>query len=400
MGVRQGAVLLSTTTSFRAGRPLDARRPRGAGRARPRAAGSRAGLGGQPRHHARSAAVTRAADDVRRGWAARRDRAGMDGARAAASSRRGGWAGASSSIGWTSRPRASGWASSTRCRSSTSARWAATYDDTADPRPHARRSSPNGASTTGARSSARLRPGGRGSADHRGSPDDGSPGGRTRPAASTDLLVDHWYSHAVGHVIEALRRCQGYAACDPELRISLVLNGASPTELAPCAPFVAETFGVPYTSFGVPVGSPRRALRRIPRDWDHVVHHPAATDPAQLRFEGLRRYYEAAGRHFRGRRTVGVAGATPPPVCATPETAALPPRARARGCAPGARRTARGRGDACRERSAVPLPVDRLVALDARRARPAVPDVGFAFVGMLSITDHDSGERPGRCGPR
>ena len=102
-------------------------------------------------------------------------------------------------------------------------------------------------------------------------------------------------------MIEALRRCQGYHACDPELRIALVLNRASPTELATCAPFVAEVYGVPYTSFGAPVGSPRRALQRVPRDWDYVVHHPAAFDPEEQRFEGLRRYYEAAGKHFRGR---------------------------------------------------------------------------------------------------
>ena len=95
------------------------------------------------------------------------------------------------------------------------------------------------------------------------------------PDGSTTLLVDHWYSHAVGHVIEGLRRCQGYHACDPELRIALVLNRASPAELATCVPFLAEVYGVPYTSFGAPVGSPRRALQRVPRDWDYVVHHPA-----------------------------------------------------------------------------------------------------------------------------
>ena len=132
------------------------------------------------------------------------------------------------------------------------------------------------------------------------------------PDGSTTLLVDHWYSHAVGHVIEGLRRCQGYHACDPELRIALVLNRASPAELATCVPFLAEVYGVPYTSFGAPVGSPRRALQRVPRDWDYVVHHPAAFDPEEQRFEGLRRYYEAAGKHFRGRRAVGVAGRAPP----------------------------------------------------------------------------------------
>ena len=38
------------------------------------------------------------------------------------------------------------------------------------------------------------------------------------------------------------------------------------------------------------------------------------TEAEQLSaFEGLRRYYEAAERHFRARLSVGVAGAPPPP---------------------------------------------------------------------------------------
>jgi hypothetical protein len=134
----------------------------------------------------------------------------------------------------------------------------------------------------------------------------------SEPTGAPTVLVDHWYSHAVGHVIEALRRCQGYHACDPTLRISLVLNGASPLELVRCAPFVREALPVPYTSFGRPEGSPRAALRRIPRDWDYVLHHPAASDPAHARFEGLRRYFDASTRHFRARITVGVAGQPPP----------------------------------------------------------------------------------------
>jgi hypothetical protein len=154
-----------------------------------------------------------------------------------------------------------------------------------------------------------------------------------RPASGgpPTLLVDHWYSPSVGSVIRALRRCQGYRACDPELRVSLVLNRASPTELAACAPFVHEIFAVPYTSFGAPAGSPRRALQRVPRNWDHVVHHPAATDPGEQRFEGMRRYYEAATRHFRGRLTVGIAGRPPPGYAPHQELRlALPPEARER----------------------------------------------------------------------
>lgn len=135
---------------------------------------------------------------------------------------------------------------------------------------------------------------------------------RRRPDGPPTVLLDHWYSHAVGHVIEALRRCQGYHACDPELRLSLVLNGDSPVELAGCVPFVEGAYAVPYTSFGRREGDPSAALRGVPRDWDHVLHHPAATDPEERRFEGLQAYYAASTRHFRPRLARGVVGGEPP----------------------------------------------------------------------------------------
>ena len=73
-------------------------------------------------------------------------------------------------------------------------------------------------------------------------------------------LVDHWYSHAVGHVIEALRRCQGYHACDPTLWIGLVLNAASPLELVRCAPLRRRDF------FPCPTraSADRRGARGVP----------------------------------------------------------------------------------------------------------------------------------------
>jgi hypothetical protein len=135
--------------------------------------------------------------------------------------------------------------------------------------------------------------------------------GREEPGG-TSVLVDHWYSHAVGHVIEALRRCQGYHAADPAVRPSLVLNGASPAELAGCVPFVAGVFAVPYTSFGKAEGRPRSALRGVPRDWDYVLRHPFSTDPDHARFEGFQAYVAASRRHFRARIASGVAGAAPP----------------------------------------------------------------------------------------
>ena len=46
----------------------------------------------------------------------------------------------------------------------------------------------------------------------------GSGGARETPTGAGRCSSNDWYSHAVGHVIEALRHCQGYHACDPELR--------------------------------------------------------------------------------------------------------------------------------------------------------------------------------------
>ena len=116
------------------------------------------------------------------------------------------------------------------------------------------------------------------------------------------LLVDHWYSHAVGHVIEALRRCQGYHACDPELDVGLVLNGASPIELARCAPFVREVFGVPYTCFGTTESATRGGrcgASRATGTTSSTIR--PSTEPEQMRrYEGLRRYYEAAHSALSG----------------------------------------------------------------------------------------------------
>jgi len=208
---------------------------------------------------------------------------------------------------------------------------------------------------------------------------------RRRQAADgrPTLLVDHWYSHAVGHVIEALRRCQAYHAADPSLRVSLVLNGASPTELASCVPFVEQAFAVPYSSFGPSREDPRKALRGVPRDWDHVVHHPASVDPEQQRFVGLQRYYAAARRHFRGRLGEGVVGVSPP---------AYEPHQTLRLALP----------EADRERATRELDGRLTIAVmpagsGARRLYPSlaswrlvldelerrIPGVGFAFVGRL-----------------
>jgi hypothetical protein len=125
------------------------------------------------------------------------------------------------------------------------------------------------------------------------------------------LLVDFWYAHPVGHAVEALRYCLGYAG--DEVEVSLLLNGATATELGSCAPFVRETYAVDYVDFLGRTGDPDAALERVPRDWDYVLDDQRSREPDQLELApGLRSYYQAAHRHFRAGIRHGTAGSEPP----------------------------------------------------------------------------------------
>jgi hypothetical protein len=127
------------------------------------------------------------------------------------------------------------------------------------------------------------------------------------------LLVNFWYAHPVGHAVEALRYCLGYHAGDEELEISLLLNGATATELGSCCPFIRETYAVDYVDFLGRMGDPDEALRPVPRDWDYVLDDQRSRQPDQLELAaGVRAYYQAAHRHFRARVRHGTAGSEPP----------------------------------------------------------------------------------------
>ena len=153
------------------------------------------------------------------------------------------------------------------------------------------------------------------------------------------------------------------------------------------------------------VGAPRRSSRRrtpcrtrastlpsaarggrssaFPRDWDHVVHHPAAFDPEEQRFEGLRRYYEAAGKHFRGRRAVGVAGQAPPDYAPHQRLRLEAARARA-GSRPhglGGRRSIAVMPAGSGARYLYPSTTSWLTVLDELGRR--FPDAAFASSGAL-----------------
>lgn len=78
------------------------------------------------------------------------------------------------------------------------------------------------------------------------------------------VLIDFFYAHPVGHAIEALAHAYALHVADPTREISILLNAATPTELAGCCPFLAATYAVaaPFAEPAPP--TPTRQLRRFP----------------------------------------------------------------------------------------------------------------------------------------
>jgi hypothetical protein len=127
------------------------------------------------------------------------------------------------------------------------------------------------------------------------------------------LLVDFYFAHPVGHVIEALRYALGYHRADPDLRIGLVLNGSAPTELAGLVPYVEAAYAVGAGLDFLHGGDARQALAHIPREWDWVVDDARRDHPGlRAAFPGLAAYYAAADMHFLATMGRGLAGAAPP----------------------------------------------------------------------------------------
>jgi hypothetical protein len=131
-------------------------------------------------------------------------------------------------------------------------------------------------------------------------------------ARTRTLLVNYWYAHPVGHAVEGLRLALGYKAANPDLRVSLLLNGATPVELAHCCPFLDAAYLVPFSSFEHIDGDPSAALAGVPRKWDYIVENHRARARSHDRFAGFRAFFDAASGYFESAHGVGVAGREPP----------------------------------------------------------------------------------------
>jgi len=122
------------------------------------------------------------------------------------------------------------------------------------------------------------------------------------------LLVNFFYSHAVGHAVEALHYCLGHHAAAPERAVSVALNAATACELAAYCPFVESSYAIahPFVEPGTDSGL---ALAAVPRQWDWVVDDSRRRQDFQLRaFPGMRDYYAASDRHLSAARGRTVAG--------------------------------------------------------------------------------------------
>jgi len=126
------------------------------------------------------------------------------------------------------------------------------------------------------------------------------------------LLVNYWYAHPVGHTLEGLRYCLGYKTANPELAVSLLLNGATPVELARLWPFIDEVYAVPFTTFMSVPHDPAEALAAVPRQWDWLVENHRAREGQHQYFPGFKAFFDAAHAHLIPRHSTGVAGAEPP----------------------------------------------------------------------------------------
>lgn len=122
------------------------------------------------------------------------------------------------------------------------------------------------------------------------------------------LLVNFFYSHAVGHAVEALHYCLGHHAAAPERAVSVALNAATAYELAAYCPFVEASYAIEHP-FVEPGADSGRALAAVPRQWDWVVDDFRRRQDFQLRaFPGMRDYYVASDRHLSAARGRTVAG--------------------------------------------------------------------------------------------
>lgn len=125
------------------------------------------------------------------------------------------------------------------------------------------------------------------------------------------MLVNGFYTYAVGHVVEALHHALGHHLADPSRKVSVLVNASSAPELADLCPFLDQVYAIehPLLDAAADTSVSDRALIGVPREWDWIVDDHRRTEQWQFDiFPGLRDYYAATDRHFRAHRKRAVVG--------------------------------------------------------------------------------------------
>lgn len=125
------------------------------------------------------------------------------------------------------------------------------------------------------------------------------------------ILVNFAEAHQLGHVVEALRYVEGHRTAVPDAHIGLVLNSATPLEMASWSAAVDDVFDVPMYGSPADVAT---ALARIPQDWDYILDNPRRHQPAHAdAVPGFAAYYQASDRYFDARLGHGLTARKLPP---------------------------------------------------------------------------------------
>ena len=116
------------------------------------------------------------------------------------------------------------------------------------------------------------------------------------------LLVNFFYSHPVGHAVEALHYCLGHHLADPTREVSVALNAATAVELAGFCPFVSNAYAIEHPLLEPCLDSAARQAG-IPRRWDWVLDDFRRAQDIQLAmFPGLRDYYQTSDQLLTAAR--------------------------------------------------------------------------------------------------
>lgn len=115
------------------------------------------------------------------------------------------------------------------------------------------------------------------------------------------LLVDWCTFPPLGHAIEGLQVAGAYAAANPDLAVSLLLNKRTALEVATCCPFLDSLFTVDLDVFGE--SFPTDSFDSVPRDWDWL-HIGGYRNPESIAvFPQIARYARAADDHLTSRNS-------------------------------------------------------------------------------------------------